>query len=196
MASFVDTNILIYAEDRDAKDKHLVARDLIVELWDSREGVLSVQILQEFYVNVTRKLKKPLSASKAREIVEEYRPEHPMPYGDLVKQKVQRYSSIEDLKKVQIYSRGNGRVRTCILSWEQLFIPVLITRQFCRKQKKKLMLLFGMAETMICHFTNLILQSLLLIHIELGMKLSYYPGAVNIHLADVVIINKIDTHLE
>jgi predicted nucleic acid-binding protein len=70
--SFVDTNVLIYAEDRDAKDKHLVARDLILELWDSREGVLSVQVLQEFYVNVTRKLKKPLSAVKAREIVEEY----------------------------------------------------------------------------------------------------------------------------
>lgn len=72
MPSFVDTNVLIYAEDRDAKDKHLVARDLILELWDSREGVLSVQVLQEFYVNVTRKLKKPLSAVKAREIVEEY----------------------------------------------------------------------------------------------------------------------------
>jgi predicted nucleic acid-binding protein len=70
--SFVDTNVLIYAEDRDAKDKHLVARDLILELWDSRKGVLSVQVLQEFYVNVTRKLKKPLSAGKAREIVEEY----------------------------------------------------------------------------------------------------------------------------
>jgi len=70
--SFVDTNVLIYAEDRDAKEKHLVARDLILELWDSREGVLSVQVLQEFYVNVTRKLKKPLSAGKAREIVEEY----------------------------------------------------------------------------------------------------------------------------
>lgn len=70
--SFVDTNVLIYAEDRDAKEKHLVARDLILKLWDSREGVLSVQVLQEFYVNVTRKLKKPLSAGKARKIVEEY----------------------------------------------------------------------------------------------------------------------------
>jgi len=70
--SFVDTNVLIYAEDRDAKEKHLVARDLILELWDSREGVLSVQVLQEFYVNVTRKLKKPLSTGKAREVVEEY----------------------------------------------------------------------------------------------------------------------------
>ena len=70
--SFVDTNILVYAEDRDAKAKHDVARDLIVELWDDRTGVLSVQVLQEFYVNVTRKLKKPLTNAKALEIVEEY----------------------------------------------------------------------------------------------------------------------------
>ena len=70
--SFVDTNVLVYAEDRDAKAKHDVARDLIVELWDDRNGVLSVQILQEFYVNVTRKLKKPLTNVKALEVVEQY----------------------------------------------------------------------------------------------------------------------------
>ncbi len=70
--SFVDTNILVYAEDRDAKAKHDAARNLIVKLWDDRTGVLSVQVLQEFYVNVTRKLKKPLTNAKALEIVEEY----------------------------------------------------------------------------------------------------------------------------
>jgi predicted nucleic acid-binding protein len=70
--SFVDTNILVYAEDRDAKTKHEVARDLNVQLWDDRAGVLSVQVLQEFYVTVTRKLKKPLSNPKALEVVEEY----------------------------------------------------------------------------------------------------------------------------
>jgi predicted nucleic acid-binding protein len=67
--SFVDTSILIYAEDRDAKGKHEVARALIVDLWESREGVVSLQVLQEFYVNVTKKLKKPLAVAKAREIV-------------------------------------------------------------------------------------------------------------------------------
>lgn len=72
MPSFVDTNILVYAEDRNAKAKHAVARDLIVRLWDDRDGVLSVQVLQEFYVNVTRKLKKPLTSPKALEIVHEY----------------------------------------------------------------------------------------------------------------------------
>ena len=72
MPSFVDTNILVYAEDRDAKTKHEVARDLIVQLWNDRAGVLSVQVLQEFYVTVTRKLKKPLSNPKALEVLEEY----------------------------------------------------------------------------------------------------------------------------
>jgi predicted nucleic acid-binding protein len=70
--SFVDTNVLVYAEDRDAKTKHEIARDLILELWDDRSGALSVQVLQEFYVNVTRKLKKPLSSAKAKEIIDEY----------------------------------------------------------------------------------------------------------------------------
>ena len=72
MKSFVDTNVLIYAEDRDAGERHEVARDLIVELWNTRAGVLSVQVLQEFFVNITKKPKKPLSASKALEIVREY----------------------------------------------------------------------------------------------------------------------------
>ena len=72
MPSFVDTNLLVYAEDRDAKAKHAIARDLVLEIWNARDGVLSVQVLQEFYVNVTRKLKKPLTAARALEIVQEY----------------------------------------------------------------------------------------------------------------------------
>lgn len=72
MPSFVDTNVLVYAEDRDAKVKHDVARDLVVQLWDDRDGALSVQVLQEFYINVTRKLKKPLTSAKARAIIDEY----------------------------------------------------------------------------------------------------------------------------
>jgi predicted nucleic acid-binding protein len=70
--SFVDTNVLIYAEDLDAEDKHEIARDLVIDLWTRQDGVLSVQVLQEFYVNVTRKLKKPLNSAKALSIVEEY----------------------------------------------------------------------------------------------------------------------------
>jgi predicted nucleic acid-binding protein len=53
---FVDTNVLVYAEDRDAGEKHAVARDLVADLWRSGDGVLSVQVLQELFVTVTRKL--------------------------------------------------------------------------------------------------------------------------------------------
>lgn len=70
--SFVDTNVLVYAEDRDAKEKHDIARKLVLELWNDRQGVLSIQVLQEFYVTVTRKLKKPLRSNAALEIVKEY----------------------------------------------------------------------------------------------------------------------------
>lgn len=72
MKSFVDTNVLVYAEDRDSGARHAIARDLLVELWNTRQGVVSVQVLQEFYVTITRKPKKPLSPARALEIVREY----------------------------------------------------------------------------------------------------------------------------
>jgi predicted nucleic acid-binding protein len=70
--TFVDTNILVYAHDVDEGLKHQTARDILIELMSSRSGVLSPQVLQEFYVNVTRKIAKPLSKQAAREIVQDY----------------------------------------------------------------------------------------------------------------------------
>jgi predicted nucleic acid-binding protein len=57
---FVDTNILIYAFDRSAGDKHRIAVDLMTRLWTERRGWISLQVLQEFYVAATRKLKLPV----------------------------------------------------------------------------------------------------------------------------------------
>ena len=71
--TFVDTNVLIYAHDVDAGQKHEIARNVLRELWSEREGVLSMQVLQEFYVNVTRKIATPLPRVTARTIVESYR---------------------------------------------------------------------------------------------------------------------------
>ena len=66
---FVDTNILIYAHDSSAGVKHDKAKALLNELWRSGDGYLSIQVLQEFYVNVTRKLAIPLSPELAIEII-------------------------------------------------------------------------------------------------------------------------------
>jgi len=70
--SFVDTNVLIYAHDADAGEKQRVAKAVLRELWSERAGVLSMQVLQEFYVNVTRKIPSPLSKDLARLVVTSY----------------------------------------------------------------------------------------------------------------------------
>jgi predicted nucleic acid-binding protein len=70
--TFVDTNVLVYAHDADAGRKGAVASALVRDLWESRRGVLSTQVLQELYVTLTRKIAKPLAARHAREIVEAY----------------------------------------------------------------------------------------------------------------------------
>lgn len=69
---FVDTNVLIYAHDVDARAKHEVAKNVLRELWSQRSGALSMQVLQEFYVNVTRKIASPLPKDMARLVVNSY----------------------------------------------------------------------------------------------------------------------------
>ena len=66
---FVDTNTLVYAHDTSAGEKHARAKALVTALWQSGNGCLSVQVLQEFYVTVTQKVKKPLAPEKASRII-------------------------------------------------------------------------------------------------------------------------------
>lgn len=67
---FLDTNIIVYAHDRSSRDKHAVAREIMDYLWETRKGVISVQVLQEFFVCVTQKIVKPLVIKSARTILE------------------------------------------------------------------------------------------------------------------------------
>jgi predicted nucleic acid-binding protein len=70
--TFVDTNVLVYAHDRSETRKQRVAEALIGDLWRSRTGSLSTQVLQEFYVVATRKFDPPMSRRAAREVVALY----------------------------------------------------------------------------------------------------------------------------
>lgn len=72
MKTFVDTNVLVYAYDRAAGEKHERARSLIRSLWETGTGAVSVQVLQELYVNIRRKARHPVSAEKARALIEDY----------------------------------------------------------------------------------------------------------------------------
>lgn len=72
MKAFVDTNVLVYAYDRAAGAKRDLARDLLEALWNEGRGVLSTQVLQEFYVNIRRKTRPPVSQEEARALVADY----------------------------------------------------------------------------------------------------------------------------
>jgi len=66
---FLDTNIITYAYDTSAGEKHRIANKILVETWDFGNGILSTQVLQEFFVSITRRIQKPLEVMRAKEIV-------------------------------------------------------------------------------------------------------------------------------
>lgn len=68
-AEFCDTNILVYSYDLSAGLKRERARALVERLWQSGDGVVSIQVLQEVFVTLTRKASPPIPAGEAREII-------------------------------------------------------------------------------------------------------------------------------
>jgi predicted nucleic acid-binding protein len=70
--TFVDTNVFVYAHDRSEARRQPLAKAALDGLWDRRTGVLSTQILQEFYVVATRKFDPPMTRPAARELVGVY----------------------------------------------------------------------------------------------------------------------------
>lgn len=69
---FIDANVLVYAFDSSAGVKQKTAAELLTRLWDSGTGCLSIQVLQEFFVTVTRKVPHPLSVDEAADHIREF----------------------------------------------------------------------------------------------------------------------------
>jgi predicted nucleic acid-binding protein len=74
---FVDTNVLVYARDASERDKQKRANAWLVYLWRSRAGRLSMQVLYEFYVTVTEKLRSGIDRKAARRDVRNLMAWHP-----------------------------------------------------------------------------------------------------------------------
>ncbi len=62
--TFLDTNILVYAVDQDAVARREASRKVIASVVADGSGVISTQVMQEFYVAATRKLGMPPLAAK------------------------------------------------------------------------------------------------------------------------------------
>lgn len=92
--SFLDTNILIYAFDTSTGEKHQKASKLFEELWVEENGCVSIQVLQEFYVNVTRKALQALEPVHAATIIR-----------DLSNWKVHRPDTVDVLAAISIQQK-------------------------------------------------------------------------------------------
>lgn len=67
---FLDTNILVYAYDSYDPAKQSIAQRLVADVITSETGVISAQILSEFFVTVTRRIQNLLSIEEARQVIE------------------------------------------------------------------------------------------------------------------------------
>ena len=63
---FFDTNVLVYAHDAASPEKRERSRSLLFQNMGDNTGVISPQVLSEFFVTVTQKLKRPISPEQAR----------------------------------------------------------------------------------------------------------------------------------
>ena len=133
---FVDTNILVYAHDLDAGNKHDQAAEIVSQLWESRNGVLSTQVLQEFYVTLTRKVSSTLSKLEARKLVQKYSHWH-LVLNDL--SIILQASEIEESNNISFwdalivsaaYSQNVPTILTEDLNHEQIIEGIFIRNPF------------------------------------------------------------------
>ena len=117
---------------------------------------------------------------------------HPMPYGDLVKQEVQRFSSYKDMKthKCTIEEREEYD------PWVQLGIPIysgVNYEKILRKAEKEADIIIWDGGNNDLPFYKPDINIVVVDPHRVGHELLYYPGEVNFLSADVIVINKVDS---
>ena len=117
---------------------------------------------------------------------------HPMPYGDLEKQRVQRYASIADLKKHKCTIEEIEEYEPHIVSGTIIYAGVDYGDILAQAQAEADVILWdgGNNDT---PFYAPDLHIVVADPLRVGNELLYHPSETNLRLADVVIINKVDT---
>ena len=117
---------------------------------------------------------------------------HPMPYGNLEKQRVQRYGAIADLKKHQCTIEEIEEYEPHIVSGTIIYAGVDYGDILAQAQEEADVIVWdgGNNDT---PFYRSDLHIVVADPLRVGNELTYYPGETNLRMADVVIINKVDT---
>ncbi|MBD3179273.1 MAG: GTPase [Candidatus Latescibacteria bacterium] len=117
---------------------------------------------------------------------------HPMPYGDLAAQKVQRYGSLEDLQKHNCTIEEMEEYEPHIVSGVIIYAGVDYEAILREAEKEADIILWDGGNNDMC-FYKADLSIVVADPHRPGDEIGYYPGFTNLLLADVVVINKIDT---
>ncbi len=117
---------------------------------------------------------------------------HPMPYGDLVAQKVQRFAALEDLDKYNCTIEEREEYEPHIVSGTVIYAGVDYEAILREAEKEADIILWDGGNNDL-PFYQPDLHIVIVDPHRPGDELYYYPGETNLRMADVVIINKIET---
>jgi predicted GTPase len=117
---------------------------------------------------------------------------HPMPYGDLVKQKVQRYASFEDLDKYECTIEEREEYEPHVARGGVIYAGVDYEAILREAEKEADIILWDGGNNDMAFYQPDITFTVADPH-RAGHELRYYPGNTSLRLADVVIINKVDS---
>ena len=117
---------------------------------------------------------------------------HPMPYGDLVKQRVQRFASVEDLEKhdctIEEMEEYEPHIRNGMVVWAGVDYEAIL-----REAEKEADVILWDGGNNDTPFYKPDLHITLVDPHRPGHELTYYPGRENLEMADVILFNKMDT---
>lgn len=117
---------------------------------------------------------------------------HPMPYGDLEKQKVQRFAKISDLKKHDCTIEEMEEYEPHISRGNVIYAGVDYEAIIRQAEKEADVIIWDGGNNDMSFYKSDLTVTVVDPH-RPGHEISYYPGRTNVHLADVVVINKIDS---
>ncbi len=117
---------------------------------------------------------------------------HPMPYGNLEKQRVQRFATIEDLKKHECTIEEMEEYEPHIANGVVVYAGVDYEAILREAEKEADIILWDGGNNDMAFFESGLYITVADPH-RAGHEIRYYPGETNVRLADIVIINKVDT---
>ncbi len=117
---------------------------------------------------------------------------HPMPYGDLEKQKVQRYAQISDLDKHSCTIEEMEEYEPHI-AMDSIIYAGVDYQAILKKAEKEAQVIVWDGGNNDTAFYKPDLTIVVADPLRPGHEISYYPGEINLRLADIIVINKIDS---